>query len=108
MKRMIRNIILGGTTAIALVAGPARAYDMEHAQQPVAPLSARAPLRVARWDRDGDHLEMRREYGEIAAARERFYRGWHGDRHDRERFERWCAARSAELDRRWAHQRDRW
>jgi hypothetical protein len=108
MKRMIRGIVLGGITAIALLAGAARANDMGHARPPVAPVSTRAPLRLARWDRDGDHLQMRREYGELSAARERFYRGWHGDRSDRDRFERWRAARSAELDRHWAHQRDRW
>jgi hypothetical protein len=55
----------------------------------------------------GDRVEVRREYGELAVARERFYRGWHGDRRDRDRFESWCVARRAELDGRWAHDRDR-
>ena len=108
MKRMIRSIVLGGTAAIALFAGQARAHDTERARPVVAPVSARAPIRLARWDRHHDRLEMRREYFELAAARERFYRGWRGDHHQRNRFEGWCATRRAELDRHWAHERGRW
>jgi hypothetical protein len=106
MNRMFRSIVFGGATAIALAAGPARAHEMEDARRPAPPVSVRAPVHLARWDRD--RPEMRREYAEFTAAREQFYRGWHGDRRDRYRFERWCAARRAELDRRWAHERDRW
>ena len=106
MKRMFRGILLGGATAIALAAGPARAHERENARPPAAPVSVQAPVHRARWDHD--RQEMRREYGELAAARERFYQERHGDRHDRARFERWCAVRRAELDRRWAHERDRW
>ena len=105
MKRLIRSMMLGGSAALALAAGTAQAHDLDHARQ--APASARtAPVRLAH-DRDGDRPAMRREYGELAAARERFYRGWHGDRIDRARFERWCSMRRAELDRRWSHERYR-
>ncbi len=97
MNRLIRSILFGSTAAIALAAGSAHAHDVEHGRPPVAPVSAQAPLRVARWDRDHDRLQIRREYRELATARERFYRGWNSNRHDRARFERWCAARRAEL-----------
>lgn len=105
MKRLIRSMMLGGSAALALAAGTAQAHDLDHAGQP--PTSATARVRLAH-DRDGDRLAMRREYGELSAARERFYRGWHGDRIDRARFERWCSMRRAELDRRWSHERYRW
>lgn len=101
MKRIIRSIVFGGATAIALTAGTASAHDLDATRPPAPPVSERAHLRFARWDRD--RLEMRREYAELGAARERFYRERH-NRYERERFERWCAGHRAELDRRWMHE----
>ena len=107
MNRTIRSIVLGGTAALALAAGPASAHDFDHARVDPAPITARAaPTRLARWDR-GDRDLRRRDYDELAAARQRFYRGWHGDRRDRDHFERWCATRRAELDGRWGFDHDR-
>jgi hypothetical protein len=105
MNRLIRSFLLGGTAAIALVTGSAQAHDVERARPPVAPVTAPAPRRIEHRDHDRDRLQMEREYRELAAARERFYRSWHGDRHARDRFERSYAARRAELDRHWAHPR---
>ncbi|MFL5264367.1 MAG: hypothetical protein ACJ79L_18365 [Anaeromyxobacteraceae bacterium] len=108
MNRTIRSIVLGGTAALALAAGPASAHDLDHHGCEPAPLTARAaPTRLAGWERGGDRDLRRREYDELAAARERFYRGWHGNRRDRDRFERWCATRRAELDGRWGFDHDR-
>lgn len=104
MKRLIRSMMLGGSAALALAAGTARAHDVDPGRR-MAPTSA--PVRLAH-DRDGDRAELHQEYGELASARERFYRGWRGDRRERARFERWCAVRRAELDRRWGHERYRW
>ena len=105
MKRMIRSIVFGGATAIALTAGTAYAHDVDHAPLPPPPVSERANVRLARWDHD--RSEMRREYAALEAARARFYRERH-NRHERERFERWCSGHRAELDRRWMHERARW
>jgi hypothetical protein len=106
MNPLLRSIMLGGTAAIALAAGTARAHDVEHARPRPAPVVASAPPRGAPGDHDRDRPQMEREYREyreLAGARERFYRGWRGDRHARDQFERWCALRRAELDRRWAN-----
>ena len=107
MNRTIRSLVLGGTAALALAAGPASAHDLDRGGRDPAPLTARvAPTRLARWDR-GDRDARRREYAALAAARERFERGWRGDRRERERFERRCAAQRAALDRRWGVDHDR-
>jgi hypothetical protein len=103
MNRLIRSILFGGTAAIALAAGTAHARDVEHARPPKAPIAAPARPHVAPGPRDRDHQAMQRDYRDLAAARDRVYRGWHGDRHDRYRFERWYAARRFDLARRWAH-----
>ncbi len=102
MNRLIRSILFGGTAAIALTAGTANAHDVGPARPHVA-VDAPAWVHVAPGPRDRDRAEMRREYRELSAARERFYRGWRGDRHDRERFERWYAARRVALAPCWAH-----
>jgi hypothetical protein len=105
MNRMIRSILFGGAAAIALTASTASAHDVERGRPHPAPFSAPARVHIAPGarDLDRDRVEIRREYRELAAARAHFSRGWHGDRHDRHRFERWYAVRRVELGRRWAH-----
>lgn len=105
MKRLIRSIVFGGAAALALTAGTASAHEPYPAPPPAPLASDATPLRFTGWGHD--RYEMRREYGELEAARARFY-GERHSRHERERFERWCAGRRAELDRRWAHERVRW
>ena len=99
MKRIMRNAIASGGVALSLLAAvPARA-DHDKAGEHRGGLLERGPGLdpVRLWDR---HDALARERHDLEEARERFYGRWHGDPRDRARFERWYAARCAELDRR--------
>jgi hypothetical protein len=60
-----------------------------------------APVwKQAHWNRGWQFRELRREYQELDAARDRFYATWRGNPWRRDRFESWYAGRHAELDQR--------
>jgi hypothetical protein len=80
------------------VPAPAAAYfapPSPYAYAPAAPVAA--PYRRAHW-RGWEWRELRHEYRRLEMAHDRFYSTWDGNPWRRSRFERWYAARRAELD----------
>jgi len=100
-----------GAPAVVYAPAPAPVYVPAPAPAPVvvyAPAPAFAPeWRRAEWGAHRRMDELRAEYRELDAARDRFYATWHGNPWRRDRFEAWYASRRDELDRRWA-ELERW
>ena len=107
MRNIVRTLVIFGAAALALTATPARADGGEWREPREAGGDWREQREAGGDWREHRHQdrEQRREWRDLAEARERFYASWQGNPWRRLRFERWYHHRRDELVRWESNQR---
>jgi acetyl esterase/lipase len=119
MTTPLRATLAASIACLAVAATGARAHDDRRAHPlpppayqpiPAVPVYVPSPVPPPAWrppavlvhGRGHAASELRIAYARLELARERFYATWSGNPWSQRRFERWYAARRAELDSRLA------